>query len=266
MSARSTHHPRLGQHFLTRPEVATWVADAAELCTEDTALEIGPGTGILTHILLARAGTVVALEKDPTLAEILRRACAGDIATGKLTLLTEDVRDFDPDTCTALSPRYVLAANIPYYLTGYILRSFLSATHQPTRMALLMQKEVAERIVARDEKESLLSLSVKAYGEPQLVRTVRPGAFSPPPTVTSAILAVRHIGRSAFSTPNAERSFFKLIRSAFAHKRKRLGNTLPGISAHEPTLAAMRPEDVPLRVWLHLAHMNTCQYNDDPFM
>lgn len=251
---RSSHHTRLGQHFLTRPEVAAWVADAADLCGEDTVLEIGPGTGILTRILVARARTVVAIEKDRILVENLQHTCANDVATGKLVLLAEDVRDFDPTVCTHLFPRYVLVANIPYYLTGYILRSFLSTAHQPTHMALLMQKEVAERIVAHNGKESLLSLSVKAYGEPGLVRTVRPGAFSPPPAVTSAILAVRNINRSAFLTPEAERAFFTMIRSAFAHKRKRLGNTLPEICAHEPTLATLRPEDVPLQVWLRLAH------------
>lgn len=247
-------HTRLGQHFLTRPEIAGWVADAAHLTKDDTVLEIGPGHGILTRELLARAGRVVALEKDPALVAELRNTFAAEIISQKLTLIEQDVRDFDPASCL-LPPAYSLAANIPYYLTGFIIRRFLTAEKQPKTMALLVQKEVAERIVARDGKESLLSLSVKAYGMPQLVRVVKAGAFSPPPKVDSAILAIYDISRTIFENRAEEKHFFDLSRLAFSTKRKKVHSTLgKHISQKEFDICnvpkSARPEDIQPAQWL----------------
>jgi len=261
--AKKQQHPhaarrgaRLGQHFLTRPEIAGWVADAAHLTHEDTVLEIGPGHGILTRELLTRAGKVIAVEKDPALVAELRMLFSDEIANGTLTLIEEDVRDFDPSTLTT---PYTLAANIPYYITGRIIRQFLTARHQPTRIVLLMQKEVAERIVARDQKESLLSLSVKAYGTPELVRTVKAGAFSPPPKVDSAILAIHEIQRNLFTSSAHERLFFTTIRAAFQNKRKTIGASLKNTTVLERILAqnispSTRPESIQHQVWI-----NTCR-------
>lgn len=221
---------RLGQHFLTRPEIAGWVADALPLTKSDTVLEIGPGKGILTRELLARAGKVVAVEKDTALVAELRHSFAPDLASGRLALVEGDVSDFDPSSHASLSTaHYSLISNIPYYLTGLIIRKFLSTPHQPHSMALLVQKEVAERVVAKDGKESLLSIAVKAYGTPNMVRTVRAGSFSPPPKVDSAILAIRDISRSHFVTQKEEERFFTLLHAGFANKRKQLQKNLKGV-------------------------------------
>jgi 16S rRNA (adenine1518-N6/adenine1519-N6)-dimethyltransferase len=246
---------KLGQHFLTRPEVAGWVADAVALTGSDTVLEIGPGHGILTRELLCRAGKVVALEKDTTLVPELQETFADDIEAGRLVLLEEDVRNFEPASCEELQGGYALVANIPYYITGAILRQFLTTAHQPQNMALLVQKEVAQRATAKEGKQSLLSLSVAAYGMPELVRVVKAGAFSPPPTVDSAVLAVRDISKGHFESEAHEERFFALLHSAFEQKRKMLSSTLGAAVPDEryeqcsvPKTA--RPEDVPLASWL----------------
>ncbi len=253
----------LGQHFLTRPALAARIAEAAKLTRRDTVFEIGPGTGILTRELLARAGQVIALEADAALVATLRETFAGELAAGRLTLIHGDVRTFAIDT---LPRGYALVANIPYYLTGEILRRFLGAARQPKAMTLLVQKEVATRI-ARDKKESLLSLSVKAYGDPAYAFTVSRGAFAPPPKVDSAVLTIRDISRRRFArhtkgrasdsaSARAETRFFALIHAGFAHKRKRLAKNLAeaGYAAEAARVpAAVRAEDVPLAAWLALA-------------
>lgn len=248
---------RLGQHFLTRPEIAGWVADALPLSRGDVVLEIGPGKGILTAELLKRVGTVVAIEKDALLIPVLRERFADEIANNHLVLVEEDVRDFNPATCSLLSKTYSLVANIPYYITGAIIRQFLTAEHQPQNMALLVQKEVAERVVAENGKESLLSLSVKAYGTPRYVRTVRAGSFSPPPKVDSAILAIDEISRKHFTLGAEEASFFDLLHRGFASKRKMLAGNFgrPFADAHFEKCGISknaRAEDVSLERWLCL--------------
>jgi 16S rRNA (adenine1518-N6/adenine1519-N6)-dimethyltransferase len=232
------------------------VADAAHLTQTDIVLEIGPGHGILTRELLARAGKVVAVEKDPVLVAELRETFAADITNGRLTLIEQDIRDFDPYNLQPTT--YSLVANIPYYITGYIIRKFLTTQHQPHTLAVLIQKEVAERIVASDGRESLLSLSVKAYGTPALVRIVKAGAFNPPPKVDSAILAVHSVSRSAFSTSENEAAFFEMLHAAFSQKRKQLRGTL-GSSVADTTYAfcdvtpSARPESLSTEQWLCLA-------------
>jgi 16S rRNA (adenine1518-N6/adenine1519-N6)-dimethyltransferase len=250
---------RLGQHFLTRPAIAGWVADAIHLSPTSVVLEIGPGRGVLTRELLQRAGKVVALEKDPALVEELQHMFAEDIQTGKLVLLETDVRDFDPlNHKEVLTEEYSLVANIPYYITGMIIRQFLTAKLQPQHMALLVQKEVAERVVAKDGKESLLSMSVKAYGTPEYVKTVKAGAFSPPPAVDSTILAIRNISRDQFESDDMERRFFEILRAGFSAKRKTLGNNLKGVLAGNSyeicgVSPQARAEDLSFEMWHCLA-------------
>jgi 16S rRNA (adenine1518-N6/adenine1519-N6)-dimethyltransferase len=249
---------RLGQHFLTRPEIAGWVADAVPLGKESVVLEVGPGKGILTAELLHRAGTVVAVEKDEMLVPVLRERFADEIASGRLILVEQDVRDFDPSAHPMLTHGYSLVANIPYYITGAIIRQFLTTTHQPVAMALLVQKEVAERVVAGDGKDSLLSLSVKAYGTPRYVKTVRAGSFSPPPKVDSAILAIDEISRNHFVSEEHEEKFFEVLHAGFKSKRKMLAGNLGRdfATAHFDQCGIpknARAEDVPTERWLCLA-------------
>lgn len=263
----------LGQHFLTRSETAAWVADAAHLLSTDTVLEIGPGKGILTRELLARAGKVIAVEKDPRLIAELTTTFRDELYTGKLVLVEEDIRDFDPATSDSLLvTRYSLVANIPYYITGRIIRQFLTSDHQPSTMVLLVQKEVAERVVARKTKpfdssqgkESLLSMSIKAYGTPEYVRTVKAGAFSPPPKVDSAILAVRDISHRNFTEKSTETRFFELLHAGFANKRKQLAGNVgarvsPATFVTCGVLPGARAETLTLAEWLCLTRNDHTQ-------
>lgn len=249
---------KLGQHFLTRPQTAGWVAGSIPIPGEYTVLEIGPGHGILTRELLKTAKKVVAIEKDTTLVSELKETFREELESGQLVLISEDVRDFTPSECAHLQNGYVLIANIPYYITGYIMRKFLTAEHQPTSMVLLVQKEVAERAVAKDGKHSLLSLSVHVYGNPSLGKIVRAGAFSPPPKVDSAILIIQNISRTHFSNEEVEKRFFEILKTAFSQKRKTLGATLKTtIQPDDFVRCALdkktRPEDVFLEQWLCLA-------------
>ncbi len=252
------HHPKLGQHFLTRPEIAGWIAGAAEITRDDVVFEVGPGHGILTRELLKNTGKVVAIEKDATLVAELKHTFSCEVTSGHLVILEGDIRSFDPAACPLLTPQYVVIANIPYYITGEIIRKFITSSAQPRHMTLLMQKEVAERIVARDGKESLLSLSVKAYGTPHLIRTVKAGSFSPPPKVDSAILHISNISRESFPTPETERSFFDVARTAFNSKRKPIRSTLGGIVSKEVLATCKiegdtRPEKITVEEWLCVA-------------
>ena len=248
---------RLGQHFLNAQWVARDLIAAVAPRQGEIILEIGPGRGALTERLLATGNTVIAIEKDEELAGFLLERFKGEIATGKLHLMQGDVRD--GDTYDVLGGRpYVIAANIPYYITGEIIRDFLTAAHQPRAAALLIQKEVAERICSRG-KESILSLSVKAYGKPRLVAKVPASAFNPPPSVDSAILLIEDISHDFFDEITEER-FFTLIKAGFAAKRKMLAGN---ISALMPDARAVleangiaptiRAEDVSLAQWRELA-------------
>jgi len=239
----------LGQHFLMHARIAERIAMVAQIEGE-VVLEIGPGTGILTRALLAKAHKVIAIETDHELMPKLRETFATEIAEKKLELIEGDIRTFDPGTITG---NYALVANIPYYLTGEIFRQFLETEHQPRSLTLLVQKEVAER-VARSKKESLLSLSIKAYGLPKYEFTVPRGAFVPAPGVDSAVLSIRDISHTHFKTREEERRFFALIHAGFAHKRKILSNNLlsAGLSA-EGVAPNARAEDLHLPEWLELA-------------
>lgn len=254
----------LGQNFLMHARIAERIALTAELKPDDTVLEIGPGTGMLTRALLALAGRVVAVEADYELYEKLKTDFANEIAERRLELIHADIRDYPLNTTTVLNRGYKVVANIPYYLTGEIFRMFLEAENQPSSMTLLVQKEVADRIVARDGKpysakatkgkESILSLSVKAYGTPKREFLVPRGAFKPAPNVDSAVLTIRNISRKNFATETEEKKFFELIRAGFAHKRKYVRKNLAeaGLPQGDLPMKA-RAEDVPLSTWLALS-------------
>lgn len=220
----------LGQHFLTDQSVARDMVRAANL-GGDTVVEVGPGEGQLTDHLLETAKRVIAIEKDPELARGLQKKYETAIANNQLEVIKGDVRDVDPGELTNHT-RYKVVANIPYYLTSELLRQLLTNSHQPESITALIQKEVASRIVAHDEDESVMSLSVKAYGEPELVRSVPAGAFNPPPKVDSAILHINPISRDFFANTD-EVLFFKLVKAGFIHKRKTLVNNLEAAFDHK---------------------------------
>lgn len=258
--------PKLGQHFLTSTDIAHAVAEAGKITPGETVLEVGPGKGMLTHELLSLGAKVLAIEKDPSLAKVLRETFASEIHDLRFTIYEGDARGLFSTFNFPLSTSYKVIANIPYYITGELLRMFLTAEHQPTTIVFLVQKEVAERI-SKSKKESLLSLSVKAYGTPRYVRTVKAGSFSPPPAVDSAILAIENISHKNFNTTIyggiAEEKFFELLHTGFAAKRKTLAGNLRKSGHPMSTFTEVwkklkldqkvRAEDVPLEKWLALA-------------
>lgn len=241
----------LGQNFLMHARIAERIALSAKLGPNAVVFEIGPGTGMLTRELLKLAKKVIAIEADAELFEKLQGDFADEISSGHLELVHGDIRTFD---IASLSKGYALVANIPYYLTGEIFRMFFTSSNQPNTMTLLVQKEVANRIVARDGKESLLSLSVKVYGTPKREFTVPRGAFLPAPNVDSAVLTIRDISRKNFSTKKEEELFFELIHAGFTHKRKFVRKNLfeAGLSSGDIP-EKERAEDLPLEAWLVLS-------------
>ena len=246
---------RLGQHFLKGTWAARALASAAGITLKDTVLEIGPGKGALTRELLKTGASVVAIEKDEVLTALLREKFAVEITSGLLTIVSGDIREISPEKLGLKNGAYVVAANIPYYITGEIIRQFLTARTKPRTMALLVQKEVAQRIISK--RESLLSLSVKAYGTPRIAAKVPRGNFSPPPAVDSAILVVEFISTDFFKDITEER-FFKVIHAGFAQKRKFLVNNLAVQFEKAEMFEAFRTcridekaraENVPLETW-----------------
>ena len=260
-SGRKNNGARLGQHFLTGLWPAHSLAEPVNVKPGETILEIGPGKRALTRELIATGARVVAVEKDSALVEQLAQTFAQEVRNGQLILVTQDVRNFEPTHYELRTAHYVLAANIPYYITGEIIRQFLETPAQPRAMAILIQKEVADRIIARDKKESILSLSVKAYGTPKIIAKVSRGNFSPPPSVDSSILLVGDISKKFFDGLD-ERHFFKVVKAGFASKRKFLSSNLAAQFGKDAVQRAfevcglspkVRAEDVPLERWKKLA-------------
>ena len=255
----------LGQHFLTSDIVPGWLCEAADLHPDRPVLEIGPGTGVLTAVLLEREVSVLAIETDKRSLSVLRERFASHIHSGQLQLIDGDVRDGIPNHPLLCDHSYQVVANIPYYLTGLILRTYLESERQPAKMTLLVQKEVAERI-ARDKKQSILQVAVHAFGTPEYVRTVRRGHFTPPPRIESAILTIHHITHER--VPQTLRNtFFSLVRAGFAHRRKQLlGNIRPvfpantdleSIFSKHGLSSQTRAENLTLDDWITLSHTLT---------
>lgn len=266
----------LGQHFLKSEKALTQIVGAGDIGIDDVVLEIGPGTGVLTSKLLSLAGRVIAIEKDRELIPVLEEKFSKEIASGKLEIIEADVLKFDITNYLLLSTTYKLIANIPYYITGAIIEKFLSAENQPERVVLLIQKEVAERIVAKPHsmrqdlatkggargKESVLSIAVKVYGTPRIVAKVPAGAFVPAPKVDSAIILIENISQDFFKDVD-EKSFFRLLKFVFGKKRKQIGGSLSEyIGSREKALVLLesvsidsktRPENLTISDWKKLA-------------
>ncbi len=284
----------LGQNFLKSEPALKAIITAGEIKFDDVILEIGPGKGALTRKLLEYAGTVIAVEKDRELISFLQEKFAEEIKNKKLILIEEDILEFTPQLTPSSyghSPfaggekKYKIIANIPYNITGAILKKFLTEKNQPERMVLMVQNEVAKRIVARDNKESILSISVKAYGEPSIVMKVPARYFSPAPKVDSAVILIKNISKENFSPlaspppPSApppsqgekrippplrrgglrrgvsEEKFWELVKAGFAHKRKKLSGNLKDFKNIKlpENLKNSRAEDLTLEDWIKLS-------------
>ena len=238
----------LGQNFLSSKKIVEEIIHAADIRPNDVVLEVGPGKGILTEALLGARAKVVAVEKDKRLFDYLKEKFAN---VKNLEIIHADILKFNFTRYSLPVTRYKIVANIPYYITSRFLRTFLQSDFQPSKMVLMVQKEVAKRIVS--PKESILSISIKTYGQPKIIRTVPAQYFSPKPKVDSAILLVDKISKEFFRDAakltslitgtkgndteaklrgSLEAKFFGLVKKGFSSKRKMLKNNL-GLSNTE---------------------------------
>ena len=211
----------LGQNFLVEPAGLMKVIDAAELSGSEEVLEIGAGLGSLTYLLAQTCARVITVEIDRHMLEPLAEALK---PFTNVQIVPGDILELDPATLVS-QEHYVVVANIPYYITSAIIRHLLEAAVKPSRVILTIQKEVAQRIVARDGKMSLLSLSVFVYGEPEIVSTIPAGSFFPAPDVDSAVLRIRLHPEPLIRSSQLD-LFFKLAHAGFGQKRKTLRNSL----------------------------------------
>lgn len=274
----------LGQNFLKSAEAIRKIVEVGEIAPNDVILEIGPGKGVLTEKILEKieTGELIAVEKDRELFEFLQEKFKTEIEKRKLILINEDILRFKTPSLFEHSPfaggekappcqgrgwggsNYKIIANIPYNITGAILKKFLQgdlsiplkAISQPERMVLMLQKEVAERILAKDGKESILSISVKAYGEPKMILKVPARYFSPAPKVDSAVISIKNISRKIFEENGVDETlFWRLIHAGFAHKRKKLQSNLKNLAPKTvlEQLKNKRAEELTLENWINLA-------------
>jgi 16S rRNA (adenine1518-N6/adenine1519-N6)-dimethyltransferase len=213
-----TPRKRLGQNFLHDRSYLKRMLDAAEVGHDDEVLEIGAGTGVLTDALLERARRVVAVELDDSLVELLRSRLG---LKSNLELWHGNALDFDPGP--HFSGPFKLLGNIPYYISGPLVRRFLELPEKPEALVLIVQLEVAERIIASPGRLSVLGVSVQYYADADLVARVPAGAFYPVPKVDSAIL--RLLPRAGAPRVKPE-CFFPVVKAGFGMKRKQIANSL----------------------------------------
>jgi 16S rRNA (adenine1518-N6/adenine1519-N6)-dimethyltransferase len=259
----------LGQHFLVDSDALETVVAAADLTSDDIVIEVGPGLGILTRELAAKAGWVIAVELDDKLAGALAKSLAGFdnvviinrdvLGTDPEMLLREDSADIPPGLNS-----YKVVANLPYYITSPVIRHFLEASVKPEVMVLMVQKEVAETIDARPGSCSLLSVSVQFYGRPDIITYVPASSFYPEPEVDSAVLRIDVYPRPPVDVD--KEGFFKLVRAGFTASRKQLINSLSqGLDLPKETIRSLlesagidprrRAETLTIGEWAHLRHV-----------
>ncbi|KKU06523.1 MAG: Ribosomal RNA small subunit methyltransferase A [Candidatus Magasanikbacteria bacterium GW2011_GWA2_45_39] len=264
-----------GQNFLIDENVLQDIVDAAEIQKTDTIIEIGAGVGTLTSALAKRAGQVYAFEVDERLYPVLQETVSQKnveiikenilqtrVRWEQIILSSGRVQRSLGNGALCMAGNYKIVANIPYSITGILLRLFTELVVPPARAVLMVQKEVAERITARPGKMNMLSVVVQYYTVPELIRAVPGNAFYPSPKVDSAVLAWRP--QRTYNT-QVDEPFFRLVRAGFLHPRKMLKNNL--ISAWKDRVEASkitqvlsvthiperaRPGDLTVENWLNL--------------
>jgi 16S rRNA (adenine1518-N6/adenine1519-N6)-dimethyltransferase len=233
----------LGQNFLADPVHLDRIVAAAELTPDDVVVEVGPGVGTLTARLASQAGRVVAVELDASLLPALHETLT---PYDNVTIVQGDILQLDPADLSSrsLTPaadatsgpltinrspftitHYKVVANLPYYITSAAIRHLLTAERPPALLVLTVQREVAQRIVARPPDMSLLAVSVQFFAQPEIVARIPAGAFYPPPKVDSAILRLRPWPQPPVDVPDVD-AFFAVARAGFSQRRKQLRNAL----------------------------------------
>jgi 16S rRNA (adenine1518-N6/adenine1519-N6)-dimethyltransferase len=223
----------LGQNFLTDPQILSRIASAAKLSPEDNILEIGPGLGSLTIHLAPHVKWVVAVELDERFIPILNDQLAG---YENVELVQADILDLDP--ADYFESNYKVVGNVPYYITGAILRHILSSEPKPTIMVLTVQHEVAERMAARPDQMSILSTIVQMYAQVEVLFTIKAGAFWPRPEVDSAVVSLS-LYEIPLVKPADEEAFLRLVKMGFGQKRKQLQKNLRALGYSRKELMAL---------------------------
>jgi 16S rRNA (adenine1518-N6/adenine1519-N6)-dimethyltransferase len=219
---------RLGQNFLVDQAALQRIVDGAEIDGQTVVLEIGAGLGALTEKLCRTAKRVVAVELDERLMPVLRENLGG---ADNVTLLQGDILEIDPpalvlaESGSGNGGSYVVVANLPYYITSAVLRHLLEASPRPERIVVTVQREVADRIVAKPGEMSLLSLSVQFYGRPRVLFRIKSGSFYPPPAVESAVVRIDVRPASELDAVDSA-SLFRVAQAGFSQRRKQLRNAL----------------------------------------
>lgn len=213
----------LGQNFLVEDTYLQRIVAAAQVSQADEVLEIGAGLGSLTRYLAEVAGRVCAVEMDSRFMAILNQVLKD---FSNVTLVNADIMEMRPQEWMHV-PGYLVVANIPYYITSALIRHLLEAPLKPRRIALTIQKEVAQRVCAQPGDLSLLALSVQVFGAPRVALHIPAGAFYPSPKVDSSLLLIDLYPEPLLPDEDL-RIFFALAKSAFAQKRKMLHNALAG--------------------------------------
>lgn len=253
-----------GQNFLLDEEVLDYIVAKAEVSRADLVLEVGPGLGALTQKLSAKAGQVVAFEIEDDFRAPLDKIAmlSSNIDIIWQDILKLDSRQWQDILAQKQFKHYKIVANIPYYLTGKFIQRFVSFDPLPDSLTLMVQKEVAERIEAKDHKMSLMSLAVKLYAQVEMLRLVPKQSFWPAPKVDSAVIHIFDIKK--WSYPVDEKKTWQLIKRGYAKKRKKLlNNLLSDPQLDKNTLLAafhknqldenIRAENLQAKDWIDLA-------------
>lgn len=228
----------LGQNFMIDEAALDALAEAAGVTPDAAVLEVGPGLGALTDLLAARARRVVAVEIDGRLIEQLQARYAG---RSGVEIVPGDILDVQPfDLMGVDADDYGVAANLPYYITSAVIRHLLECSAPPRRLAITVQREVAERITSAPGDMSLLAVSVQVYGAARIVRRLKPGSFYPPPKVESAILQIMPHSSPLIAQEERAR-FFRVTRAGFSQPRKQIKNALS---------AGLAQPDEAIEAWL----------------
>jgi 16S rRNA (adenine1518-N6/adenine1519-N6)-dimethyltransferase len=222
----------LGQHWLFDQASLQAMCVAAEVNSADSVLEIGPGLGTLTQLLVKKAKEVTAVEFDESLA----RQLASRVQSDNLEIISQDILAFD---FTSMPANYKVVANIPYYLTSNLIRVISETPNQPVKAALLIQKEVAERVTAAAGQMSILSVTAQYYWDVSLGREVDRSLFTPPPKVDSQILILTKRNKQLYDDVDTK-AFFRLVKAGFSQKRKTLLNSLSaGLQIEKDTIKSI---------------------------
>ena len=231
-----------GQNFLVDRSVLQRIIGAAEINADDQVLELGAGTGVLTRELAKHARRVVAVELERDMLSLLAETTRH---FANVELVERNMLYVDPTEVFG-SEAYKLVANLPYYITAPTFRHFLESTNPPHLLVVMVQYEVAQRIVAEPGDLSLLGVSVQFYGTPRIIAHVPARAFYPAPKVDSAILRI-DLKDEVPLTSNQRDSFFRLVQAGFSERRKQLHNSL----AH-----GLHRKDAVVQAWLSAASID----------